>query len=81
MVTNVADVVAIDLGDVNEADLPAFELDEGAVRGDALDGAGDDGTDLEICDRSCSLLEGGRCAPIGLELSHGPSEPVNGEWG
>jgi hypothetical protein len=46
MLVNVADVVAIDLGDVHEPDLAALEGEEGPVRGDALDGALYDRPDL-----------------------------------
>ena len=41
-----ADVVAVDLRDVHQPDLAAFELDERSVRGGALDDALDDPADF-----------------------------------
>jgi len=46
---DVLDVVAVDLGDVDEPDLPALEGQEGPVRGDAADGPLDDRADFELC--------------------------------
>ena len=46
MLLDGADVVSVDLGDVHEPDLAVFELQERAVRRDALDGRIDDRPDL-----------------------------------
>ncbi len=46
VVLDVPDVVPIDLGDMDQAELAAFELEERPVRGDALDGPFDDRPDL-----------------------------------
>jgi hypothetical protein len=46
MLLDVPDVVAVDLRDVDQAELAIFELEERSVRGDALYGALYDRTDL-----------------------------------
>jgi hypothetical protein len=46
VVLDAPDVVSVDLGDMHEADLAAFEGDERSVRGDPLNGSLDDGADL-----------------------------------
>jgi hypothetical protein len=46
VLADVLDVVPIDLGDVDQADGPGVELNEGPVRGDALDGPFNDRPDL-----------------------------------
>jgi len=47
---DVLHVVAIDLGDVDQTQPAVLELQERAVRGDAFDGAVDDGADLDLSD-------------------------------
>jgi hypothetical protein len=48
--SDIADIVPVDLGDVDEADPTVFELEEGSVRGDSLDGPLHDRTDFYVCD-------------------------------
>lgn len=50
MILHVANVVPVDLGDVDQADLAVLELEKRPVRGDALDDRFDDRPDLYVCD-------------------------------
>src|SRR5207248_2002554 len=50
VIVDVFHVVAVDLGDVNEAQATVFELQERAVRGDTFNGAVDDGSHFDLCD-------------------------------
>src|SRR5205823_3288886 len=60
VLADVLDVVAVDLGDVDEAHSTAFELDERSVRGDALHGPLDDRADLQIRYRFLLTANGAR---------------------
>jgi len=67
---NVADIVPVDLGDVNQADLAVLELEERTIGRDALDGRLDDRPDLYICDRDPFP-----CRAVEMALSHQPTDP------
>jgi hypothetical protein len=75
VIVDVLDVVAIDLGDVDEPDLAALEGEEGPVRGDARDGPVDDRPDLELCQRLLLRVPPGTSP--GRSVSHRPVSGVN----
>src|SRR5712691_4768204 len=61
MVVHVLHVVAIDLGDVDQAEPTVLEFEERAVRRDAFDGTVDDGPDLDLGDLATPFP--GRASP------------------
>jgi hypothetical protein len=56
VLADVPDVVAVDLGDVDQADSSVFKLEESSVRGDPLYGPFNDRTYLYLCDCSTPSL-------------------------
>jgi len=75
VLVDVLDVVPVDLGDVDEPDLPPLEGQEGPVGGDTADGPLDDRADFELC--QCLRLLVRSPASPGRSVSHRPVSAVN----